>query len=927
MAVMKSRGGRIALDRVADRYHDDEHGCGKMAKKQWLVTAMTMTLGLACLGQTPPAASHPDPALVDRIMSAASDQDVESTLNSASAQVSEALFTACHDRAQALLDKTQYPDAIKGFRAALAVAERLHSPDDIAEAWLKIGMGYRFTEQYTVALENYDKALAAAEEAGRKPQVAQILRARGVAFRSLGRTSEAIAADERSIAMYRELNDPFNVARGLNNLALTYWNLGDLRRAAALMEESIQVGRPWPAHVQFVLPNLGAIASLQGNPAAARGYLEQAIAGIERRNRPQELIAPLANLGEVDANSGRLDEALAEYARALALTRELHAREPESIILLNRSAVYVRQHRLDPALADLRQGLANLNGSENSRVSGLLLVSLADLTIQRGAPAEAQPEIERALAIGGRLQSHEVLWQANLIAGECSLALKDTAQARRYFGESIREVELLRDLAGGDEQSMASFLSGDKIKPFHEMLGLQVAAKESAPALATAERARARQLLDTVRFGKTEPQTAMTPEERAEEQRLSRDLARMDRRLAAAEPAQLPAARAEWQTAQVRLETFREQLYATHPGLASQRGDAQPVTLAECSDLLPDDRTALLEFSVAEDAVHVFVIARGPGGKPAMTMRTEPLVRENLPREENASRDLLASRSFQYRLPAVSLYRKLLGPVAAQLRGKDTLVIVPDGPLWDLPFQALIDSSGAHLVERHTVFYAPSLTWLRDRRRLPPPVRPAKLLLALGNPGSANLASSEHEVQGLAAIYGAHNVSALTGDEATRQAWMELAPQYRILHVATHGVLNPISPVYSWLSLAPAKPGGPNDALEAREVIGMKLGADMAVLSACDTARGEVAAGEGLIGMSWAFLIAGASSTVVSQWAVDGASTTELMLEFYRHLKPALYAGVGRARALRTAALSVMKTPAHQHPYYWAGFVEVGDGY
>ena len=664
-----------------------------------------MTLGLVCLGQTPAGASRSDPVLVERIMSAASEQEVGKILDGAAAAVDEALFTACHDRAQALLDKTQYEDAIHAFEAALTVAKRLNSPADIAECYLRIGMGHRYIDQYSVALENYDKALGAAQESGRKPLIAMVLRAQGLSLRALGRTNESIACDERSIAIYRELNDQFNVSRGLNNLAVTYWNMGDLRRAAELMEESIQVARPWPAMVDFVLPNLGAIAALQGNTAAARGYLEQALRGIESRNNPQDLIAPLANLGEVDANSGRLDKALDEYNRALSLTRELHARGSESSILLNRAAVYARQRRLDLALADLRQGLDNLNGSEDGKVTGPLLVSLADLTIQRGAPDEALPHIQRALAIGSRMQSHETLWQANMVAGECSLALKDAARARQYFAESIREVELLRDLAGGDEQSMASFLSGDKIKPYREMLGLLVSANENQAALAMAERARARQLLDTVRFGKTEPQTAMTPEERAEEQRLSRELARMDRRLAAAESAQQSAARADWEAAQVRLEVFRQHLYVTHPGLAAQRGDATPVTLAECADLLPDRRTALVEFSVGKDAAYVFVIMRGADGKPAMTIQTEALDRERLTREVNDFRDLLAARSFQYRLPAASLYQKLLGPIAAQLRGRDTLVIVPDGPLWDLPFQALVESGGAYLVERVEHFY------------------------------------------------------------------------------------------------------------------------------------------------------------------------------------------------------------------------------
>jgi CHAT domain-containing protein len=135
--------------------------------------------------------------------------------------------------------------------------------------------------------------------------------------------------------------------------------------------------------------------------------------------------------------------------------------------------------------------------------------------------------------------------------------------------------------------------------------------------------------------------------------------------------------------------------------------------------------------------------------------------------------------------------------------------------------------------------------------------------------------------------------------------------------------------MYSWLALAPGGKDATDDALEAREIVGMNLHADLAVLSACDTGSGKALAGEGLVGMSWAFLAAGTRTTVVSQWQVESSSTTDLMLAFHRSLKPALDAGqdTGRARSLQKAMLATMRTPERRHPYYWAGFVMIGNGY
>jgi CHAT domain-containing protein len=113
--------------------------------------------------------------------------------------------------------------------------------------------------------------------------------------------------------------------------------------------------------------------------------------------------------------------------------------------------------------------------------------------------------------------------------------------------------------------------------------------------------------------------------------------------------------------------------------------------------------------------------------------------------------------------------------------------------------------------------------------------------------------------------------------------------------------------------------------LEAWEMKDLDLNADMVILSACETARGKLSAGEGVIGMSWALFIAGAPTTVVSQWKVESSSTTELMLEFHRQLLTGK--NITKAEALRRASLKLLKNAQYKHPSYWAPFVIVGDGF
>jgi CHAT domain-containing protein len=162
----------------------------------------------------------------------------------------------------------------------------------------------------------------------------------------------------------------------------------------------------------------------------------------------------------------------------------------------------------------------------------------------------------------------------------------------------------------------------------------------------------------------------------------------------------------------------------------------------------------------------------------------------------------------------------------------------------------------------------------------------------------------------------------LVGTRLEKERWKMEAPRYRILHLATHGVLNSNSPLSSYLVM-----NGDN-VLTAREILKMNLDADLTVLSACETARGKFRFGEGMIGMSWAFLVAGAPTTVVSQWKVDAAATSQLMVAFHRNLKVKSGEHLsGRAEALRQAGLQLLASPQYKHPFYWAGFVMIGNGY
>jgi CHAT domain-containing protein len=295
----------------------------------------------------------------------------------------------------------------------------------------------------------------------------------------------------------------------------------------------------------------------------------------------------------------------------------------------------------------------------------------------------------------------------------------------------------------------------------------------------------------------------------------------------------------------------------------------------------------------------------------------------------------LAERHPGYEALGRELYQLVIAPVANELQNIRTVCVIPDGFLWTLPFQALTTKRGNYLIQEYSLFYAPSLSVLHEMTLRKQQQTSKESLLAFGNPVFARneefkqnlhpIPESEAEVAAVAATVETQIKRVLVGRQASEKTFKSLAPQYATIHLATHGVLDNRDPLNSHLLLTGTVGDSENDGLlRAREIINMRLNADLAVLSACETGNGRISPGEGVIGMSWAFFVAGARSVVVSQWRVNSASTAQLMKNFYQALARQTEPNSrNTADALREASLHVLKDRRYRHPFYWAGFVLV----
>jgi len=552
----------------------------------------------------------------------------------------------------------------------------------------------------------------------------------------------------------------------------------------------------------------------------------------------------------------------------------------------------------------------------------------------------------RAAQVAASLNDSEELWTAQERIGRALVGLGQLEEARNSFVAAISTMESLRRNVAGGEQQQQSFLE-NRLSPWLGMIDLLVSQGKQAEALTFAEQSKARVLLETLQAGRANIRQSWSKEEQQADEQHRLRLVSLNSKLSAevrrdkSDASRVAELKAEVEKARLEYEDFETRLYAAHPEIRVRRGEAPLIKSEELSSLLPDASSALLEYVVGEDQTYLFVVTKG---KPAANVRvyTLPIKRDELAKQTEAFRQQLAARDLGFRASAARLYELLIKPAEAQLRARTNLVIAPDNILWDLPFQTLITGANRFMIEDSAISYAPSLTVLREmtrRRKVEAAHATPNTLLALGNPvlGSETikragltlrdgkldpLPEAEQEVKALGRLYGVSRSKVYTGTEAREDRVKGEATGAKILHFATHGTLNNASPMYSHLALAGGD-ANEDGLLEAWELMQLNLHADLAVLSACETARGRIGAGEGMIGLSWAMFIAGVPSIVVSQWKVESAGTRDLMVNFHRAL---LSSKLTKAEALREAALKLMKNPETSHPFYWGGFVLVGDG-
>ncbi len=869
----------------------------------------------------------------------------------------------------------EYAKAMESYQCSLKLAEEAASKADMARALGNIGVVYRQQGNHKQALEMYLRSLKLREELGDKLGLTTVLSNIGGIYYYQGDFARAVEYQMRALKISEEIGDKPGIAHAHSTLASVYLLQGDYARALDMRQKSLKMyeelgDKPGITHV---LISIGQIYYEHGNYEQSLEFYQRALQLATEIGGKSNIAGAFNNIGNVHYSLNNYEQALEFYQKSLKMYEELGEKTSIAMSLNNMGTIYHEQGNYTRALEVLQQSNKIAEEIGYDHVIASSLTNIANNYQDLGKYEAALEHASRAVARTRQSDNMGVLWQSLTTFGKAQMSLNQYEPAQKSFLEAIAIIEKMRGQTAGGEQGQQRFFE-NKVLPYYAMVDLLIKQKDAAQALLYAERAKGRVLLDVLSSGRVNITKAMTQDELARDRELTAEMVSLNSQISrlksdTASP-ELAALTARLEKARLEYENFQLNLYAAHPELKVSRGQAHTLKLDEAAKLLPDEKTALFEYVIGDNNSYLFVITKAASDGQPVTLKVYPLgiKAQELTKLSENFRQRVAERDLTIKTPARGLYDLLVKPAEKQLQGVNKLVIVPDGPLWELPFQALHRGQTGYLLEDYAVSYAHSLSVLREMdrkaaafktarkgpqtilaRRAPTKVSLSEnfmpQLFALGNPvlsgekvAKANslrgdeslspLPHAEREVNTLGKLYGSTRSKVLIGDKATEEQVKAEAGKYLLLHFATHAILDDRNPMYSRIMLSqPVDKALEDGLLEAWELMKLDLTAEMAVLSACQTARGRVGAGEGMIGMSWSLFVAGCPTVVVSQWKVDSARTTDLMLEFHRNLlrrKPDGEPALTKAEALREASLKLLRGQ-YNHPVYWAGFVLIGN--
>lgn len=864
------------------------------------------------------------------------------------------------------LGMNQYERAREYYEQALIIRREFKDKNGVGQALHNLGLVYRNLNQNEKARVHFEQALEIWRETSNRQGQGQVLSNLGVLHRNLNQNEKARDYYEQSLAIMREIKDRSGEGVALNNLGELYHSLGQSEKAREHYEQSLSIMRQIKNTYREgqVLNNLGGVYIKLGQNEKARDYYEQSLAISRAIGNRYGVGQVLNNLGKVYWRLGQHEQAREHFERSLAIWRELKNREGEGYALDNLGSAYRLLSQPEKAREHFEQALKIRRWfGERSAVAETLL-GLATLDRDLGNLADALPRIESALAIIEGLRTtytdqelrsvyfstvkNYYEFSIDLLMrlhrqhpsarhDAAALQVNERSRARSLIdllteaGADIREgidpklVESERSLqqqlnlkaqlqlklrSRPHSEDEASTAASEIEELTTEYQKLQARIRQNSPRYAT--------LMQPVSLGVKEIQPLLDSDTLLLEYALGPERSYLWAVSRTAMTSYELPKRAEIESVARRVyESFSTGNGTAHPGYAEEAIALSRMLLGPVATQLEKKRLLVVGDSFLQylpfAALPIPRIASatsvGSGGRKARRHTiTDPL----LP---------LISEHEVVSLPSASLLAVLRQELSGRIQAPKMIAMLAD-PVFDPADTRVKLKIGRPALEvgnrenslQHSL--PPAL-------ELPPELE--RSAIDTGGLSFVRLRSSRDEAEEILALTrGDDSLRAIDFKASRATALGDEIGQYRIVHFATHGLLNSRHPELSGLVLSLVdEHGRPQDGfLRSHDVYNLRLGADLVVLSACQTALGKEVVGEGLVGLTRGFMYAGSPRIVASLWRVPSKATAYLMKRFYQGM---LLDGLRPAAALRAAQVAMWKDKRWSEPYYWAAFVLQGE--
>ena len=829
------------------------------------------------------------------------------------------------------------------------------------------GKEARLAKLYFRSLDRFDEAFRLGRELGFEDFGLKTLRQQALTYLEMRRLDLFFDNSQRGLALAKRLNHRIEQARCANNIGVYYQQRSSFPQAVDHFEEAFAALKQDtdPATEAECLNNLGLVYRELGNLGQARHYLAGALAIDRTAGDPIAICVDLVNLGSVEMRQGIENESREDLLLARRYIRDGldalagHAADPRIYFaaLNNLGVIYNELREREEARRHFRRALAVVSDGWHSLEQCQCLNNLALSFLDDRNADEARALYLRSLEISSRDPYDNILMDAHLGLGRCAQQRNDLSAALAHFRLSMEALERLRGRIPTEPFSIG--YARNRFAVYEQAAHLIAATafrtgseRDLAELLELIERSKARAFLENVHDGLAGRPASDEASRSERAKALSRNIQELSLELSEATPS--PDRRA---ALKAELELEEDEFVRLMSGLKTASADPEERwrgrvrSLREIQGMLSQDDAVLLEYYLGSPRSYLLRIA--PAGIKLYNLPAKNRIEASL----RGFLKFIADRSIpadEGMGPAERIGRELL-PFEEDdiaLRAK-ALLVVPDGVLHHLPFEALRIPDGAgfrYLIERQPVSYCPSASALMILKQAPGPAWGQKDLLAVGAPqndpgdriggspsrrglpysdsragmrghGFPSLPFSRKEVLDIAGLFPPANVVVLTGQSADEGRIKGLAlTDYKIIHFATHGLLDERYPYRSALILSPPRGGEEDGRLQTREIFGLTMDAGLIVLSACQTARGRLEDSEGPMALARPFFFAGARSVVASLWQINDRATVRFMGEFYRSLA----LGRTKAASLRAAKLRMLGS-AWAHPFYWAAFLLQGD--